>query len=154
MFDAVHGALGAGLEGADVVIMAAAVADFRPETAAAHKIKKTDDAAAPVVALVKNPDILASLGAARSKATPLLVGFALETGTDAEVLSYAAAKLARKRVDMVVANAAVDALGGADTRAFFVDAHGHTGGAAQSKSALAAELVKWVLEHRPSTGAP
>jgi hypothetical protein len=55
---------------------------------------------------------------------------------------------------MVVANAAVDALGGADTRAFFVDAHGHTGGAAQSKSALAAELVKWVLEHRPSTGAP
>jgi phosphopantothenoylcysteine decarboxylase / phosphopantothenate---cysteine ligase len=153
MFDAVHGALGADLGGADIVIMAAAVADFRPDAAAQEKIKKTQGAA-PTVALVPNVDILLSLGAARRGTAPLLVGFALETGSDAQVLAYAAEKLSRKRVDLVVANAAADALGGEHTRAFFVDASGHTGGEPESKASLAQKLVAWVVARKVASGVP
>lgn len=81
----------------DVVVMSAAVADFRPQAASAEKIKK--DAGAPVVELVRNPDILAGLGERKTK--QLLVGFAAETS---DVLVNARKKLAEKRVDLVVAN--------------------------------------------------
>ena len=100
--------------GADVVVMAAAVADFRPAAYAEHKIKKSHEGApggppdesAPTVALVRNPDILAGLVAARGDATsPVLVGFAAETG-DAEgsVLDHGRAKLRRKACDLLVVN--------------------------------------------------
>lgn len=95
---------------ADVVVMAAAVADFRPEHAATAKIKKTFDPvapdAAPVVRLVRNPDILAELLTRRGEGTaPILVGFAAETGDEhGGVLDHARAKLARKPVDLLVAN--------------------------------------------------
>ena len=95
---------------ADVVVMAAAVADFRPEQVATAKIKKTFDAvdpqAAPVVRLVRNPDILAELLTRRGeRTTPVLVGFAAETGDEnGSVLDHARAKLARKPVDLLVAN--------------------------------------------------
>ena len=99
---------------ADVVVMAAAVADFRPATYAEHKIKKTHahrpdgspDESAPAVELVRNPDILAGLVAERGAAeVPLVVGFAAETG-DAEgsVLEHGRAKLARKGCDVLVVN--------------------------------------------------
>ena len=98
-------------EGADVLIMAAAVADFRPAQYADSKIKKTyepdaDPEAGPTIELVRNPDILAGLVAARGGAgTPLIVGFAAETG-DAEgsVLEHGRAKLARKGCDLLVVN--------------------------------------------------
>jgi phosphopantothenoylcysteine decarboxylase/phosphopantothenate--cysteine ligase len=99
---------------ADVVVMAAAVADFRPAAYAGHKIKKThetradgsDDDSAPVVALVRNPDVLAGLVAARGAATsPVIVGFAAETGDDTgSVLDHGRAKLARKGCDLLVVN--------------------------------------------------
>ncbi|MBO1766251.1 bifunctional phosphopantothenoylcysteine decarboxylase/phosphopantothenate--cysteine ligase CoaBC [Allobranchiibius sp. GilTou38] len=95
---------------ADVVVMAAAVADFRPEHAATAKIKKTFDPAAPdaapVVRLVRNPDILAELLTRRGEGTtPVLVGFAAETGDEqGSVLDHARSKLARKPVDLLVAN--------------------------------------------------
>ena len=107
--DAVSAAVGSG---ADAVVMAAAVADFRPATYAATKIKKThagqDDQSAPTVELVRNPDVLAGLVRARDEAgasAPFIVGFAAETGDDTgDVLSLARAKLARKGCDLLVAN--------------------------------------------------
>jgi phosphopantothenoylcysteine decarboxylase/phosphopantothenate--cysteine ligase len=99
---------------ADVVVMAAAVADFRPRTYAAAKIKKTHDAtvdgspdeSAPTIVLVRNPDILAGLVEARGAAErPVIVGFAAETGDETgSVLDLARAKLARKGCDLLVAN--------------------------------------------------
>jgi phosphopantothenoylcysteine decarboxylase/phosphopantothenate--cysteine ligase len=101
MRDAVHAAAPA----ADVVIMAAAVADFRPAEVAEHKIKKADGVDdAPIVRLVRNPDILAELVTAR-RPGQLVVGFAAETGDDAGgVLDHARAKLARKGCDLLVVN--------------------------------------------------
>jgi phosphopantothenoylcysteine decarboxylase / phosphopantothenate---cysteine ligase len=105
---------------ADVVVMAAAVADFRPARYAAHKIKKTHvpgaggsaDDSAPVVPLVRNPDVLAGLVQARGSATtPVIVGFAAETGDDTgSVLDHARAKLARKGCDLLVVNEVGDGL--------------------------------------------
>lgn len=95
---------------ADVIVMAAAVADFRPERVSAAKIKKSFDPATPdevpTVRLVRNPDILAELLVSRAaERTPFLVGFAAETGDeDGSVLDHARAKLARKPVDLLVAN--------------------------------------------------
>jgi phosphopantothenoylcysteine decarboxylase/phosphopantothenate--cysteine ligase len=98
--DAVHKAA----QDADVVVMAAAVADFRPADAAAHKIKKSDAAPAPIV-LEQNPDVLAELVANRRPGL-LVVGFAAETGdSSASVLDHGRAKLARKRCDLLVVNA-------------------------------------------------
>ena len=89
---------------ADVVVMAAAVADFRPADTVDHKIKKSDAAPAPI-ALLENPDILAELVAARRPGA-VLVGFAAETGDGgASVLDHGRAKLARKGCDLLVVNA-------------------------------------------------
>ncbi len=106
-------AVRAGVAKADVVVMAAAVADFRPAEVAENKLKKSheaghdDDAdAAPTLRLVRNPDILAGLVQARGdSAAPLIVGFAAETGDEqGDVLHHARAKLARKGCDLLVAN--------------------------------------------------
>jgi phosphopantothenoylcysteine decarboxylase/phosphopantothenate--cysteine ligase len=83
---------------ADVVVMAAAVADFRPVAPAAGKIKK--DGGVPTVELEATPDILAGLGASKPPGQTL-VGFAAET---ADLVANAEAKLARKRLDLIVAN--------------------------------------------------
>jgi len=87
----------AAAEGADAVVMAAAVADFRPETSAWAKLKK--EAGPPELRLVPTPDILSELGA--SKGERVLVGFAAETG---DVVAAGHEKLARKGVDLLVAN--------------------------------------------------
>ena len=88
------------VDDADVVIKAAAVADFRPASASASKLKK--DEGVPTVELERNPDILAELGASRDPGSPpLLVGFAAETD-DAE--SNGREKLARKGADLLVVN--------------------------------------------------
>ena len=98
--DAVHKAA----QDADVVIMAAAVADFRPVAAAGHKIKKSSGAPAPI-SLEENPDVLAELVAGRLPGQ-LLVGFAAETGDEnGSVLDHGRTKLARKGCDLLVVNA-------------------------------------------------
>ncbi len=84
--------------GADVVVMAAAVADFRPVAPAAGKLKKRDGL--PSVELEPTPDILAGLGA-RKPAGQVLVGFAAETD---DLVANAEAKLRAKHLDLVVAN--------------------------------------------------
>src|SRR5262249_32334103 len=83
---------------ADVVVMAAAVADFRPVTSAARKLKK--DARPPRIELEPTPDILAGLGRAK-RPGQVLVGFAAETD---DVLANARAKLDRKNLDLLVVN--------------------------------------------------
>jgi phosphopantothenoylcysteine decarboxylase/phosphopantothenate--cysteine ligase len=83
---------------ADVIVMAAAVADFRPVSAAAGKIKK--DAGVPEIVLEPTPDILAGLGAAKP-AGQTLVGFAAETS---DLVANAESKLRRKNLDLIVAN--------------------------------------------------
>ena len=95
-------ALTAAARTADAIIMAAAVADYRPATAAEHKLKRSQLGAKTELALVANPDLLADLGRRRgAKPTPLLVGFAAETQ---DVVANAKAKLATKRCDLIIAN--------------------------------------------------
>lgn len=91
--------------GADAVVMAAAVADFRPRSVAEHKIKRIGDPdGAPLVELVANPDILVELVGRRSQGQ-VVVGFAAETGDDdTGVLEHARRKLARKGCDLLVVN--------------------------------------------------
>ncbi|MBW4095028.1 MAG: bifunctional phosphopantothenoylcysteine decarboxylase/phosphopantothenate--cysteine ligase CoaBC [Acidobacteria bacterium] len=91
----------------DVVVMAAAVADFRPAEVGTNKIKKRDDAADPVITLVRNPDILVELVQHRNATghQQLIVGFAAETGDErGTVLEYAHEKLQRKGCDFLVVN--------------------------------------------------
>jgi phosphopantothenoylcysteine decarboxylase/phosphopantothenate--cysteine ligase len=84
---------------ADAIVMAAAVADFRPAERSLSKVKKTSDDPAPV-ALVRNPDVLAEISAARP-AGQVVVGFAAETD---DVLANGREKLARKGCDLLVVN--------------------------------------------------
>ncbi|WP_030144990.1 bifunctional phosphopantothenoylcysteine decarboxylase/phosphopantothenate--cysteine ligase CoaBC [Spirillospora albida] len=86
--------------GADAVVMAAAVADFRPSGYRASKIKKAEGAEPEPIRLVKNPDILAELGTLR-RPGQVIVGFAAETD---DVLANGRAKLARKGCDLLVVN--------------------------------------------------
>ena len=90
---------------ADVIVMAAAPADFRPAAYASSKIKKSATGSAPEITLVLNPDILVELVQARTQKRPIIVGFAAETGDDnASVLEHARAKLERKGCDLLVVN--------------------------------------------------
>jgi phosphopantothenoylcysteine decarboxylase/phosphopantothenate--cysteine ligase len=90
---------------ADAVVMAAAVADFRPAASSTAKIKKDDDGGAPDIALVQNPDILAELSRDRPHEGIVVVGFAAETGDETgSVMDHAAAKLRRKGCDLLVVN--------------------------------------------------
>ncbi len=85
---------------ADAVVMAAAVADYRPEHRSDSKIKKTG-AAPPPLRLVPNPDILRELSRARARPGQVIVGFAAETG---DLLANGRAKLAAKGCDLLVVN--------------------------------------------------
>ena len=89
---------------AHVVVMAAAVADFRPASPAAHKLKKRPDGVVDPILLEENPDILAELAAAR-RPGQVVVGFAAETGdTHMGVLEYGRAKARRKGADLLAVN--------------------------------------------------
>jgi phosphopantothenoylcysteine decarboxylase/phosphopantothenate--cysteine ligase len=139
MQQAVDAAMGADLAKVDALVMAAAVADFRAAEASTTKIKK--DGGVPAIVLAKNPDILAAVGARRSSKKPVLVGFALETGDDALVLAYARAKVAAKKVDFVVANAAHESLGRDTNRVAFVSADGDAPFAAGTKEDVADRIL-------------
>jgi phosphopantothenoylcysteine decarboxylase/phosphopantothenate--cysteine ligase len=89
---------------ADVVIMAAAVADYRPDSVAESKIKKESQGDILQLTLVKNPDILHDLAAAK-RDRQVIIGFAAETVTSqAELLELGRAKIARKGADYLVLN--------------------------------------------------
>ncbi|SDC19398.1 phosphopantothenoylcysteine decarboxylase / phosphopantothenate--cysteine ligase [Sanguibacter gelidistatuariae] len=100
-----------GAESADLIIMAAAIADFRPATVTTHKVKKTGDGVVAPIELVVNPDILAGLVEARPDllarrgGSQVIVGFAAETGdATGDVLQHGRAKAARKGADLLVVN--------------------------------------------------
>ena len=104
---------------ADVVVMAAAVADFRPASRSDAKLKKS--AGVPTVELTANPDVLAGLARDRAGERPLLIGFAAETGDGAgAAIDHARAKFASKGADMMVANVVGDGV------AFEVDTNAAT----------------------------
>lgn len=129
-------AVAAAYAAADVVVGSAAVADFRPESFSGGKMKK--DAAPDEVRLVRNPDILAELGA--DKGDRLLVGFAAETD---DVLGNARSKLVAKRLDLVVANdVSLPELGFGtrDNRVWFVTPDGETELPIMDKRAIARSL--------------
>ena len=136
-----HAAMLAEAPHADVIVMTAAVADFRPAQRAGAKIKK-DGALPPPIELTENPDILADLSRHRRGRGPgqlpqVIVGFAAETSPD---LEQARAKLARKGSDLLVVNQVGDGLGfgAADNEWFVLDPAGTvTAVPRRSKDALA-----------------
>ncbi|WP_225754509.1 bifunctional phosphopantothenoylcysteine decarboxylase/phosphopantothenate--cysteine ligase CoaBC [Actinotalea sp. Marseille-Q4924] len=90
---------------ADVVVMAAAVADYRPATTASSKLKKDGDGGL-TLELVQNPDVLAELAQDRLRPGQVVVGFAAETGdASGSVLEHGRAKALRKGADLLVVNA-------------------------------------------------
>lgn len=118
------------------VIMAAAVADYRPVERSEQKIKKQGERIS--IELVKNPDILAELGSTRTAGRPVLVGFAVETG---DLVGYARKKLEEKKVDLVVANDASHAFGGDDNEATLVTADAADALPRMHKGALADRIL-------------
>ncbi|MCK6570393.1 bifunctional phosphopantothenoylcysteine decarboxylase/phosphopantothenate--cysteine ligase CoaBC [Myxococcota bacterium] len=127
---------------ADAIVMSAAVADYRPAEVFDHKVKKLDGPM--TLTLVRNPDILAEVGAARTGAHPVLVGFAAETGHPVE---YARDKLVRKRCDLIVANdvSAPGAGFGTDTNlVYLVTAEGAEPLPLQSKEAIGQRIVDFL----------
>jgi phosphopantothenoylcysteine decarboxylase / phosphopantothenate---cysteine ligase len=131
-------------DGADVVVMAAAPADFRPAAYAPEKIRST--AAPPVVDLVRNPDIAAELGG-RKRPGQVLVAFAAETAAEADAVASGRDKLVRKRADLIVVNeVGVDKAFGTDRNAAVVlGADGSvTKLAEQAKEDLADEVLDMV----------
>jgi phosphopantothenoylcysteine decarboxylase/phosphopantothenate--cysteine ligase len=130
----------------DVVVMAAAVADFRPAAVADRKIKKTDGV--PEVVLEATTDILAALGQ-RKRPGQTVVGFAAETH---DVVANATAKLARKGADLIVANdVSADGVGFEhDTNAVvIVSAAGPTQSVARAdKRLVAGAVLDAVLAYR------
>jgi phosphopantothenoylcysteine decarboxylase/phosphopantothenate--cysteine ligase len=138
-----HVAMLAEAAKADVIVMTAAVADFRPVARAGQKIKK-DGSLPPPIELAENPDILADLSARRRDHGPLdqvIVGFAAETSPD---LQAARAKLARKGCDLLVVNRVGDGegFGATENEWVVLDAGGATTGIPRrSKQALAGDVL-------------
>ena len=137
-------ALNDATKDADVVVMTAAVADYRPENEAKQKIKRGQLGPKTSIQLVQNPDLLAELGKKRgTKKTPLLVGFAAETE---DVIGNAEKKLSSKKCDLVVANDVSEAGSGfaVDTnRVTLVD----TSGAIEVPAGTKAEVAHRILDH-------
>ncbi len=126
---------------ADIGVFAAAVADWRPAEAPGQKIKK-DGAAPRPLALVENPDILATVARGHPKRPGLVVGFAAETE---RVIEHATAKLARKGCDLVVANDVspeAGVMGGARNSVHLVTAEGVETWPTLDKEEVARRLVE------------
>ncbi|MCK2200269.1 bifunctional phosphopantothenoylcysteine decarboxylase/phosphopantothenate--cysteine ligase CoaBC [Corynebacterium callunae] len=128
MFEAVQ----ARATDADFIVMAAAVADFRPDTQASSKLKKgSDEDALSVIHLLENPDILATTVQRRTAGelskTLVIVGFAAETGDEkTSALEYAQAKLHKKGCDLLMCNevGVGKVFGHDDNQGWILDAHG------------------------------
>jgi len=132
----------------DVFVATAAVADWRPATRAAEKIKKRDGGQQPpTFELTENPDILAAV--ARLPKRPYCVGFAAESH---DLLRHAREKLERKGVPLIVGNLGPATFGRDDNALMLVDAHGHRELPRADKLTLARELVADIAR-RLATGS-
>lgn len=146
-------ALTNAVKDADVVVMTAAVADYRPAKVADQKIKRGATKTMQID-LVANPDLLAGLGKARKGKTPLLVGFAAETN---DVIANAQAKLISKGVDLVVANDVAEPGSGfaVDTNHVqLVDHAGVTDVPAGPKAEVAHRILDKIVSLRSAGRAP
>ena len=135
-----HAAVMAALSRADVFIATAAVADWRPEQAATQKIKKDGSGQMPAMQWTENPDILAEAAATeRARNGDLFcVGFAAESH---DLLAHAQAKLARKKVPLIVGNIGADTFGADDNALLLVDTNGTAEWSRAPKTELAQRLV-------------
>jgi phosphopantothenoylcysteine decarboxylase/phosphopantothenate--cysteine ligase len=132
---------------ADVVVMAAAVADYRPESPAEHKLKKSGDGAPRTITLIENPDILAELTSERPRPGQVVVGFAAETGDAAgSVLDHGRAKAVRKGADLLVVNEVGDGrgFGSTDSSVVILDSAGNVLRQAAGTKETVSELI-WDL---------
>ena len=141
MFDAVMDHAAAQ----DIMILSAAVADYRPKNVASEKIKKKD--ARLVIELEPTPDILASLGK-RKTSTQLLVGFALETENE---LENAKDKLHRKNCDMIILNSLKDSgagFGHDTNQVTIIDQHDNISTFdLKSKTAVAKDILQAIRDY-------
>lgn len=139
----------------DIAVCAAAVADWRVDTAAGQKLKKNGKGKPPALALVENPDILASLSARNNDRPALVVGFAAETET---VIEHATAKRQRKGCDWIVANdvsAASGVMGGDENTVHLISDGGVEDWPRMSKQAVAETLAERIARHfATEPGAP
>lgn len=150
--DAVHEAG----RSAQVIIMCAAVADFRPKTYAGFKLKKSADSAKTggsesyTLELVENPDILAGLAAQRLNESQVIVGFAAETGDEqTSALEYGRRKALKKGADLLAVNTvgATSGFGNVANEIHILDSHGQqVGHSAGSKLHVARDLVKLIAQ--------
>ena len=130
-----HAAVMARIAAQDVFVGVAAVADYRPQLTADHKLKK-DEGDLPPIALIRNPDILADVAALPKP--PLCVGFAAESR---DLAAYAEKKRKSKKIPLIVGNLIQDGFGGDDNRLVLFDAHGETPLPPGSKLELSRRLV-------------
>lgn len=125
----------------DIAIMSAAVADYRPEETKREKIKKSEDSLS--IQLIKNPDILATLGE-KKKSGQVLVGFALETENQME---NALKKLNAKKADAIILNTPKDAgagFGGDTNKVYFVVGENNY---FESELLPKSEIASFILDH-------
>ena len=137
---------------ADIAVCAAAVADWRPESAAKRKIKK-NGGAEPDIKLKPNPDILAALAAGGNRRPALVVGFAAETGS---VIARATTKRREKGCDWIVANdvsPATGTFGGDDNSVHVITADDTESWPRMSKAAVAEKLAARIAAYFAETAA-
>lgn len=134
--------LGSNLEGADALIMAAAVADYRVAEVSNTKLKR--NAETMNLSLLKNPDLLQTLGQRRKGSKISLIGFAVETADDEAIVALARDKLRRKHVDMVVANHASESLGADTNRVWLVTETDALPIPTAAKSVVADSILDWL----------
>ena len=139
---------------AQVIIMCAAVADFRPKTYAGFKLKKSTDSGETdksyTLELVENPDILAGLAAQRLNEGQVIVGFAAETGDEhTSALEYGRRKALKKGADLLAVNTvgATSGFGDVANEIHVLDSHGQqVGHSAGSKLQVARDLVELIAQ--------
>jgi phosphopantothenoylcysteine decarboxylase / phosphopantothenate---cysteine ligase len=142
-------AVTAASAGADILIMNAAVADFRPATMADRKLKKAPDTQGMTLEMVTNPDIIAGLAGRHDL---FKVGFAAETN---DLLANAQSKLERKGLDLIVANDAVASIGQPEIALTLIDHDGPLALERRPKTEAAATLMAAIVARfqRRQTGA-
>lgn len=148
--DAVHEAG----RSAQVIVMCAAVADFRPKTYAGFKLKKSTDSGETdksyTLELVENPDILAGLASQRLNEGQVIVGFAAETGDEhTSALEYGRRKALKKGADLLAVNTvgATSGFGDVANEIHVLDSHGQqVGHSAGSKLQVARDLVELIAQ--------
>lgn len=132
---------------ADIAVCAAAVADWRVAGEAAQKMKKDGSGQPPALALVENPDILATLSQLNGSRPKLVVGFAAETET---IVAHAQSKRSRKGCDWIVANdvgAGTGVMGGDENTVHLITAQGVEDWPTMRKDAVAAALARRIADH-------